>query len=229
VQLLVASALAAGTVVAFAGAGQAQTGSGDLAAFCAARIEANAAQTKAENIAVLTKIAAAAPAAVSSPVNDLLALVKQKGDKAFESPQGSTLLAQIEPYVYDNCPGTKVPVTAIDYQYQGMPATLPAGVAKFKMTNAAPKEDHMMAVFKVRPGNESMDVDKILALPQKKAAKFVDYSQSAFMEAKPGDSGYSPITLTPGKYIYACFFSQGGKKNGTPHFKLGMEGSFTVS
>ena len=48
-------------------------------------------------------------------------------------------------------------------------------------------------------------------------------------EAEPGDSGYFPMSLTPGKYIYACFFPEGGKKNGAPHFKLGMEGSFSVS
>ncbi len=48
-------------------------------------------------------------------------------------------------------------------------------------------------------------------------------------EAKPGDSGYFPMNLTPGKYIYACFLPEGGKKNGKPHYKLGMEGSFTVS
>ena len=87
----------------------------------------------------------------------------------------------------------------------------------------------MMAVFKVRPGNESMDVNKILAMPQKKAGKFVDYSNAAFMEAEPGASGYAPLNLTPGKYIYACFFPEGGKKNGKPHFLLGMSGSFTVS
>jgi hypothetical protein len=228
-QLLVACALAAGSVVAFAGVGHAQTGVGDLAAFCAGRIEANTAESKADNVEVLTKMVAAAPAAVSSPMNDLLALVKKKGDKAFESPQGTTLLGQIEPYIYDNCPGNKVPVTAIDYQYQGVPATLPAGVAKFKMTNAAPKEDHMMAIFKLTPEGAALGVDKVMALPQKKAGKYMDSSSQAFMEAKPGDTGYAPINLTPGTYAYACFFPQNGKKNGTLHFKLGMEGSFTVS
>ena len=229
VQLLVASALVAGTVVAFGGAGQAQTGSGDLAAFCAGRVEANATEGKAEDVAVLTKMAAAAPPAVSAPMNSLLELVKKKGEKAFESKEGGALLAQLEPYIYDNCPGRQVAVTAIDYEYQGIPATLPTGFTKFKMTNNAPKEGHMIAIFKVRPGNESTPIDKILALPDKKAAKVVDFDDATFMEAEPGESGYGPITLTPGKYIYACFFPEGGKKNGKPHFLLGMEGSFTVS
>ena len=215
--------------MAFAGVGQAQTGTGDLAAFCQGRLDANSAESKADNVAVLTKMAAAAPSAVSTPMSDLLALVKKKGDKAFESPAGGALLAQLEPYIYDNCPGNKVAVTAIDYEFQGVPATLPAGVAKFKMTNTAPKEDHMMAIFKLTPEGAALGADKVLALPQKKAGKYMDQSSQAFMEAKPGESGYSPINLTPGTYAYACFFPQGGKNNGTPHFKLGMEGSFTVS
>jgi len=228
-QLLVAGALAAGSIVAFAGVGQAQTGAGDLAAFCQGRLDANSAESKADNVAVLTKMAAAAPAVVNSPMNDLLALVKKKGDKAFESPDGAALLGQIEPYIYDNCPGNKVAVTAIDYEYQGVPATLPAGVAKFKMTNAAPKENHMMAITKLTPEGVALGAAKVFALPQKKAGKYMDQSSQAFMEAKPGASGYAPINLTPGTYAYACFFPEGGKKNGKPHFLLGMEGSFTVS
>jgi len=228
-QLLVVSALAAVTLVTLAGTGRAQTGAGDLAAFCDGRIEANAADTKADNVTVLTKMAAAAPAAMSTQMNDLLALVKKQGDKAFESKTGRALLAQIEPFVYDNCPGRQLPVTAIDYEYQGIPATLPAGVTKFKLTNAAPKEGHMIAIVKVQPGNESTPIDKILALPNKKQNQVLDFSDAGFAEAEPGDSGYFPMNLTSGKYIYACFFPEGGKKNGAPHYKLGMEGSFTVS
>ena len=47
--------------------------------------------------------------------------------------------------------------------------------------------------------------------------------------ARSGASGYAPINLTPGKYAYMCFFPEGGKKNGKPHFMLGMEGTVTVS
>jgi len=229
IQLLVVSALTATTVVAFAGAGQAQTGAGDLATFCAARIEANSADTKADNVAVLTKMVGSAPAAVSTPMADLLALVKKQGDKAFESKEGTALLATLEPYIYDNCPGKQLPVTAIDYEYQGVPATLPAGVTKIKMTNAAPKEDHMMAMVKLTAAGEAMDLDKLLAMPQKKQGKYFDFSSAAFMEAKPGGVGYSPINLTPGKYAYMCFFPEGGKKHGKPHFLLGMAGTVTVS
>ena len=229
VPLLFVSGLVAGAVAGLGGTALAQTGTGDLAAFCAARIEANAAETKADNIAVLTKMVGSAPAAVSTPMADLLALVKKQGDKAFESKEGTALLATLEPYIYDNCPGKQLPVTAIDYEYQGVPATLPAGITKIKMTNAAPKEDHMMAMVKLTAAGEAMELDKILALPEKKQGKYFDFSSAAFMEAKAGAVGYSPINLTPGKYAYVCFFPEGGKKNGKPHFMLGMGGTVTVS
>ncbi len=229
VPLLFVSGLVAGAVAGLGGTALAQTGTGDLAAFCAARIEANAADTKAENVTVLTKMVAAAPAAVSTPMADLLALVKKQGDKAFESKDGTALLATLEPYIYDNCPGKQLAVTAIDYEYQGIPATLPAGVTKIKMTNAAPKEDHMMVIAKLTAAGEAMELDKVLALPDKKAGKYIDFENAAFMQAEPGAAGYAPINLTPGKYAYMCFFPEGGKKNGKPHFMLGMEGTVTVS
>ena len=229
VSLLLVSGLVAAAVVGLAGTALAQTGTGDLAAFCAARMEANAADTKAENLAVLTKLVAAAPAAVSTPMAGLLALFKKKGDKAFDSKEGTALLAQLEPHIYDNCPGKQLPVTAFDYGYEGIPATLPAGVTKIKMTNSAPKEGHMMVIAKLTAAGETMELDKILALPDKKAAKYIDYENAAFMQAEPGASGYAPINLTPGKYAYMCFFPEGGKKNGKPHYKLGMEGTVTVA
>jgi hypothetical protein len=138
------------------------------------------------------------------------------------------LLGAIDSWIYDNCPGTQVPVTAIDYEYQGMPATLKAGVNKFKFTNTAPKEDHMIAIAKLTPAAQGKDVQEILALPEKKQAKYVDQADGAFAYATAGQTGYSPAALTPGTYMYACFLPVGGKKNGAPHFTEGMYGTFTV-
>jgi hypothetical protein len=139
------------------------------------------------------------------------------------------LLMPLDGWVYDNCPGTSVPVTAIDYKYQGVPASLKAGVTKFKLTNAAPKEDHMMAIIKLTPAAQGQDLSKLLALSEKKQAKYFDESSSAFMEARAGQVAYTPIDLQPGTYAYACFLPVGGTKHGAPHFTEGMYGSFTVS
>jgi hypothetical protein len=227
IQLLIVGSLAAGLLGFGTIAVGAQTG--DLAAFCAGRIEANSAETKKENQTAIDKIAAAAPAPVAQAAADLSAQYKKKGDKLFESEAGLALFTPIEAYIYDNCPGTKLPVTAIDYEFQGVPATMAAGPAKIKLTNNAPKEEHEMALFKLTAAGESMDPEKLLAMPEKKVGKYVDFDNAAFAFALPGQSGYSPINLTPGKYVYACFIPQGGKKNGKPHFLLGMNGTLTVS
>jgi hypothetical protein len=216
-----------GMLGAVAGPAGAQTG--DIPAFCAARLEANSAHTKAENKAVIEKVYNAAPAAAVAAITAIRDGFNQKGDKFFETTKGAQALSQLDAVVYANCPGTSVPVTAIDYEFQGVPATLPAGAAKFKLTNTAPKEDHEMAVLKLNAEGESLSIEKLLALPEKKAQKYFDESASTFMFAPAGQTGYGFVTLEPGKYAYACFLSQGGKKNGKPHFMLGMQGSFTVS
>ena len=227
VLLVISASLAVGLLGALAGPAGAQTG--DLAAFCAARLEANDVEGKAANLAVMNKILGVAPAAVVQPMTALRDAYQKKGDKLFDSAEGLQLLGALDGWIYDNCPGQQVPVTAIDYEYQGMPATLKPGVAQFKMTNGAPKEDHMLAIMKLTPEGQGQDVEKLLAMPQKKSTKYFDASSRAFMFAPAGAVGYSPIDLQPGTYVYACFLPQGGKKNGQPHFMLGMNGSLTVS
>lgn len=227
IQLLVAGSLVAGVVGVWAIAGGAQTG--NIAAACAARVEGNTTEGKAEDLAVIDKILGVAPAAIVQPLTDLKALITKKGSKGFESKEGSALLGQIDGYFYDNCTGTQMPVTATDYEFQGVPATLKPGLLKLKLTNAAPKEDHEMALFKLQPGVDSIDVAKVFKLSDKKAAKLIDFNSGTFAFAPAGQAAYSIGELTPGKYVYACFLNQGGKDKGKPHFLLGMEGTLTVS
>jgi len=228
-KLITATLLAVSGIGLLTGSAGAQAGTGDLAAFCSSRIEANSTEGKAANLALMDKMVTLAPAAVAAPMTAVRDAYKAKGDKLFESEKGLALLVPLDAWVYDNCPGTSVAVTAIDYEYQGVPASLKAGVTKFKLTNAAPKEDHMMAIVKLTPAAQGQDLSKLLALPEKKQAKYFDESSSAFMEARVGQVAYAPIDLQPGTYAYMCFLPVGGKPNGAPHFTKGMYGSFTVS
>jgi hypothetical protein len=224
---LTAVAVSAGVVAALPGIAGAQTG--DLAAFCAARQEANSAETKAENKAVIDKVYAAAPAAAIPAITEIRDGFAKKGQRYFETAAGADALAELDTVVYDSCPGTAVAATATDYEFAGIPATLPAGGAKFKLTNAAPVENHELVVLKLNDKGAGMDPEDVVALPQKKAEKLIDYSASTFMFAPPGQSGYGLATLTPGEYVYACFVGEAGKKNAKPHAALGMHGGFTVS
>jgi len=211
----------------FAGPSVAQTG--DIAAFCSARLEGSVAEGKAANLATMNKAIGVAPAAVSAEITALRDAFRKKGDKLFETKAGNRLIVAVDSWVYDNCPGTKVPLTAIDYAYQGVPATLAAGPTTFKMTNAAPKEDHMMAIAKLTPAAQGRDLEKLLQLPDKKANKYFEEVGGGFLYASAGETSYAPVTLEPGTYAYACFLPMRGKSNGAPHFTEGMYGTFTVS
>jgi hypothetical protein len=219
------AALTAGAFAVAAGPAVAQTG--DTAAFCAARLDGNDAQGKAANLAVMNRAVSAAPAAVAAAITQLRDAYKKKGDKLFNTPAGVQTLNQVDAWVYDNC-GAKVSVTASDYQFTGIPATLPAGVTTFKMTNTAAQEDHMIAMVKLKPAAQGQDITKLLSLPEKQQGKYFEQAGGTFAQASPGQVGYAPIKLTPGTYAYACFFPMGGKKNGQPHFMLGMDGTVIV-
>ena len=132
-------------------------------------------------------------------------------------------------FIYDNCPGNKVAVTAIDYEFQGLPAVLPAGPTNFKMTNSAPKENHEMGIVPLTAAGQAIAPEKLFAMPDKKASKYADFSRATGMFAPAGATGYTIATLEPGTYVYACFLPIGGKKDGAPHFTKGMYGTFTVS
>ncbi len=227
--LLVAGAIAASLCVVLSGPASAQTG--NLAEFCAARVALDAAfsQGKPQQLAAFERIVANAPAAVAPAVTEIRDTFKKKGQKAFDSEALAPALATADSYVYENCPGAKVPVTAIDYKFQGMPATLKPGLTNFKLTNNAPKEFHEMGIVKLTAAGAAMDPEALLALPEKKQEKLLDFSKATGMFAPPGQSGYTIANLEPGQYIYACFVPVGGKKKGAPHFAEGMYGTFTVS
>lgn len=223
--LIAAGALAA-SLLALAGPAGAQTG--DVNAACQGRIEGNTAEGKAANLAVMNRVVEAAPASLAPQMTALRDAYQKKGDKLFNSEKGVALLAAVDAWMYENCPGAKVPVTAIDYEFTGMPATLAAGTTMIQLTNDAPEEMHEMALFKLNAEGAAIDPEKLLALPQKKAGKYVDFSSSAFMFAPPGQVGYGIADLTPGEYVYACFIPVGGKNKGKPHFTQGMYGTLTV-
>lgn len=228
--LLMVGGLAASACVVLAGPAGAQAG--NLAEFCAARVALDAAfstQGKAAQLAVFGRIVSNAPAAVAPAVTEIRDAFEKKGQKAFGSEELAPALATADAFVYENCPGTKVPVTAIDYEFQGVPATLEPGLTNFTLTNTAPEELHEMGIVKMTAAGAAMDPEALLALPEKKQEKLLDFSTSTGLFAPPGESGYTIANLEAGEYLYACFIPVGGKKKGAPHFTEGMYGTFTVS
>lgn len=224
--LIVAGGLAASMFALAAPAG-AQTG--DVAAACADRVEGNTAEGKKANLVLMNRIVDNAPASLLPQITALRDAYAKKGDKLFNSEAGLELLTAVDSWMYENCGGTKLPVSAFDYGFQGVPATLPAGDAVIQFTNTAPKEPHEMALFKLTEAGAALDPQKLLSMPEKKVGKYVDFSTGVFAFAPPGAVGYGVGSLTPGEYVYACFIPVGGKAKGKPHFMEGMFGTLTVS
>ena len=149
----------------------------NLDAFCAKYVEIGNAQGKAQ-LALIEEIIPLAPTSLVQPITEVRDAFKTLGgNKAYAKV--SEQIATVDAFAYESCPGNPVALTAIDYEFQGMPATLPAGLNKFKFTNAAPKEAHEFGISKLTAAGAAMDPKKLLALPEKKLGKFVDFEHAS--------------------------------------------------
>jgi len=118
---------------------------------------------------------------------------------------------------------TKVAVKAVDYRYESMAASLPAGPAVFSLTNAG-SEDHEFGLVKIKEGVSAAD-----AMAKAKADTEDDSYIERFLGAAyalPGEHTDLSVKLEPGLYGYACFIDDA---NDTPHVKHGMIGTFAVA
>ena len=223
----IASVAVFGALVAVPGAAGAQATANEQG-FCAARESVGPDSGRARMAAGLRAIADTAPDAAATPAATLLALFEKKGMKIFDGDKAFGYLDEIDASYFDVCAVTKVDVTATDFAYDGVPAVVPAGRAAIRLANTAAAEPHEMTMVKLTPAGEAKDPFDLLALSDKKIAKFIDFSTVAHAFADPGETGYGLVELEPGTYLYGCFVHEGGTKNGTPHYEHGMWGTFTV-
>jgi uncharacterized cupredoxin-like copper-binding protein len=116
-------------------------------------------------------------------------------------------------------PGPReVTVKAVEYEFQGLPATLPAGRVRILLENAG-QEPHEFGLVRII-GDQT--VEELLQLGNR-AERFIEDVGSAF--ARPGKSNELTVTLEPGRYGYACFVTT----HGQPHALAGMFGEFEVA
>jgi uncharacterized cupredoxin-like copper-binding protein len=126
-----------------------------------------------------------------------------------------------------------VAVHAVDFAYQGVPSTLPAGETRISFTNDGKGEGHEMTLFRINDGvTESFD--QILAEDEAEANKQAPPPppKMTFFAATGSDPGQSAKmdligNLPAGRYGMACFISSGDDANAT-HYKKGMKAEFTV-
>jgi hypothetical protein len=175
------------------------------------------------------------PEELAEPVGvmfEALDTVATTGDlAAFDDPEFTDAQAEVYGELADTCGYQEVVATAVDYGYQGVPATLEAGPTVFVIDNqSAAGEAHEIGVARIADG-VTETVDELLALPEEEVGAKLEFANGAFAPAG-GTSGVT-MDLAPGRYLYACFIPTGsiGDQEGTgaPHFTAGMFGEFTVS
>ena len=136
-----------------------------------------------------------------------------------------------------------ITVTAVDFNYEGLPDTVPAGTT-FKLVNDAEEELHEFVAFRL-PDDETRSADELIELPEDELMGiFGDGPPATVLLAKPGGPQIEAVgdgTLTePGRYLVACSIPVGADPDeilesegpppagGVPHFHKGMYAEITV-
>lgn len=141
-------------------------------------------------------------------------------------------------------------VTAVDFAFEGLPATIEAGT-KLTLTNAAAKELHELVAIRL-PDSERRPVAELMKLGPAEVEKILGAAPPAtVLLAPPGADQISAVgdgTLTePGRYLLLCAIpmgvdpaeylaaaaAAGGQKpdvkGGPPHLVAGMYAELTVT
>ncbi|MGH9156458.1 MAG: hypothetical protein ACRD1K_11635 [Acidimicrobiales bacterium] len=185
-----------------------------------------------------------APAAVKADIDILVAAITEvasTGDfeGVFDRPAVTAAYTSSHRYDLATCGWRKVDVTAVDYGFQGVPATVAAGTTSFDLKNAG-KEHHELALLKKKDG-VTETFDQIFELPEEQGMTKVSFKGSD--DGLPGETGlYVVENLDKGSYAIVCFLPVGstpeaekaakasGKElQGPPHFTRGMKAEFTVA
>ncbi len=125
----------------------------------------------------------------------------------------------------ESCDFDAVGVTAVDYAFEDVPATIPAGTVAFELTNASEAEEHEMIVMRKADG-VTQSWTELLALEEEESEGLAEFTTAGF--APPGGTGATMAELEPGSYVMVCFIPVGGAEDGPPHFSQGMVQEFTV-
>ena len=126
------------------------------------------------------------------------------------SPTGSPAVATGSPVASPTgspaaSPATTITVTGVDYAFEGVPTSVPAGTS-FSFTNAG-TELHELVVMRKNEGvTESFQ--EILALPEEEGITKVTVLGGVV--AGPGESAPAPVPVSEvGEYVVICFIPQG--------------------
>jgi hypothetical protein len=148
-----------------------------------------------------------APSEIAADVQSIAGIFRsaaQSGQDPFGNPTFQQNLAVIDQYRYNSCGYTQLDVTGVEYEFQGLPKTVPAGRVAFRFTDTG-AELHELLVFRVK-GKDS--VKKIVGLSEKEQRKKGEQLGGTF--AMQGQTSYAFVDMTkPGRYGVVCHLPVG--------------------
>ena len=183
---------------------------------------------------LLTRIEEAAPAELEEQTGVVLSAVREaletQDDRAFNTEEFRSNDEEIDQWVADNCGFERVDVAAVDYAFEGVPDTLPAGFATFAFSNEG---DEVHEMLMVRYRDASLTLEDLQGLSDKEAEEKIEFLGASF--GPPGATDVESKEFVPGKYALVCFVPVGStspkaarKADGPPHIAKGMAVEFTV-
>lgn len=142
--------------------------------------------------------------------------------------------------------GETVEITAVDYEFEGVPETVEPGT-ELTLTNGSEGEVHEMVVVRI-DDDETRPLEELLQIPEDEAQQVTSFAGVAV--ALPGEEGLTPegpvVLDKPGRYAMLCFIPTGADpeayeqaleegaeeapeiEGGPPHFTHGMAAEFVV-
>ncbi len=120
------------------------------------------------------------------------------------------LYGELAAAIQTGCGYEAIDVTAIDYEFEGVPVTLAAGRASFNLTNDG-NEGHQMILFRRNDGGIRGSIEDILDLGEEGDgwgyALTTAGSTGPQPGVQPGQTGYLLAELEAGSYATVCFIT----------------------
>ena len=160
----------------------------------------------------------------------------ETGDDPMQDPAYQEADAVVDGYLIDNCEDlTVMDVQLVDYAFEGVPATVEAGLTAIQAENAG-AELHEVVLFRI-DDDADVSIEELLEMPEEEADEMIEFK--GFALAAPGDSAVLFAELDPGRYGMICFIPVGttsfedlpeeeSDATGPPHFTQGMIAEFEV-
>jgi hypothetical protein len=220
----------------------------ETTAFCEAALKADKAVAKFDSggkpkqkdlQAADTALAGAestAPPEIASQVQAVVATTwssLQSGKDPSDDPTFDQNFNALQQYRYNSCGYAQLDVTGIDYEFQGLPKTLPADNAAIRFTDNG-AEIHELDIVRVKSKDSAR---KIAGMSEKDLAKNTERVGGTF--AIQGQTSYTVADLSkPGRYVAVCHLpvgstseqaaEQAGKKHAKTHAQEGMYAEIKV-